>query len=547
MVTKPTPKSPKQRTMLYEDTNDLVEPSEDSQSKSKEMFVHDSTCLHSAEISPSSLQQSHQRAELPEGWKYHPNNCVGAWVAWYHGSKADPPLRHIYIDDVKHLKSKENLQNTALVMQELIAATGLTEDAITIMRKDAFADTFNKAFEKLYPNTDPRVNITSLAPTSLPTISKLWIEWFDGKPKPWGLMLAKEMPPELQGDHSNNTKLVAKLCEVAFYLGLVDAKEAVPKLSEEARNAILKPAFQAFVAQSGPTCHLTTDSLCSAAKPFLQIKLDPEFRLGGKPFFPFMSIRTMWVRWFLGQDSTTSGIPYWRFKKWHEDSVDWIQKSKRGLDMLVQSALEHRLVESVKDLEAIQDEVALVDVFERALTFFRDQFVGSIKSRIHPLMFSSSVVRYLNPTCWKQHPDFVPTSQKEKETKESLQMSLSSTVLPADKSTPCHKMWWLWFRGDKRSEFVPFRHISSLSNASKEVMKALEDLVLDESFASSINAVETWGGKALMKLFDRVFPIFVMTFDTSVQSWIQPTTMCHVVQKHMTPALWRRHPNAKQN
>ncbi|KAH9110276.1 hypothetical protein AeMF1_014857 [Aphanomyces euteiches] len=162
-------------------------------------------------------------------------------------------------------------------------------------------------------------------------------------------------------------------------------------------------------------------------------------------------------------------------------------------------------------------------------------------------MFSSSVVRYLNPTCWKQHPDFVPTSQKEKETKESLQMSLSSTVLPADKSTPCRKMWWLWFRGDKRSEFVPFRHISSLSNASKEVMKALEDLVLDESFASSINAVETWGGKALMKLFDRVFPIFVMTFDTSVQSWIQPTTMCHVVQKHMTPALWRRHPNAKQN
>ncbi|CAK4495588.1 unnamed protein product, partial [Aphanomyces euteiches] len=119
-------------------------------------------------------------------------------------------------------------------------------------------------------------------------------------------------------------------------------------------------------------------------------------------------------------------------------------------------------------------------------------------------------------------------------------------VRPADESTPCRTMWWLWFRGDERSNFVPFRRTTGQLKAPKAVMKALEELILEESLAPSLDAVEAMDDKTLTRLFEEAFLLFATTFDPSVQSWIQPATMCHVVKKHMTPALWRRHPNAGQ-
>ncbi|KAG9412233.1 hypothetical protein AC1031_015171 [Aphanomyces cochlioides] len=358
------------------------------------------------------------------------------WVAWFHGNKTDPSLRHIEINAIKHKTSQNKLRTTAKVVQKLIAATGFTEDTLENLDKEAFADMFHLAFEKLYPSKDPKVNIITLAgeetdSTSHITCFVLWMEWFGAKPKPWRVLSVKQMPSEFQEEHIGNSKFIAKLTEVAFNLGLVETKSAVAKLSDAPRKALFSLVFQAFVTQCGPDCCLTPESLCTEAKPFLKVTLDPTFRLGDKPIFPFLPLRAMWRRWFLGHDNPTHTIPYRKFYEWHEDSADWIDKTRRGIDTLIQCNL--------KALEAIQLEDELMNVFDKTFPLFRDQFVGKEMSAIHPRMFSYSLVHHLNRSCWKLHPEFVGESKKAKKPPKKESTLPPSAVLDTDKSTTCRK------------------------------------------------------------------------------------------------------------
>ncbi|CAK4629230.1 unnamed protein product [Aphanomyces euteiches] len=174
--------------------------------------------------SQTSAPNSNESVLVPEDWKYHPSNCVGTWGAWFQGNKTDPPLRHIEINAIQHKISQNKLRTTAKVVQKLIAATGFTEDMLENLDKEAFADTFHMAFEKLYPSKDPKMNIITLADeepdsTSHITCFELWMKWFGAKPKPWRVLSVKQMPSELQQEHIGNSKFIAKLSEVALIWG----------------------------------------------------------------------------------------------------------------------------------------------------------------------------------------------------------------------------------------------------------------------------------------------------------------------------------------
>ncbi|CAK4136664.1 unnamed protein product [Aphanomyces euteiches] len=469
-------------------------------------------------------------------------------------------------------------------MKELIAATGLPEDVIAEMDNSALLNTFNKAFEKLYPSKDPGGSIVYLSASNndvdmtalLPSCNELWNKWFTAKPVRWSKLTTEELPFEMQPEHDRHCKFIAKLSQIAVNLGLVESEGAVERLTNVPSKALFVQVFQAFVAQCGPKCRLTPQSSCKEAHAWLDVELDPSFRQDGKPFFPFLSIRTMWCRWYLRHKFLTNGVPYCRPNLWHKDSVDFYTKTKRSIEALVQTAVDHSIVKSNSALEAIKDEDALMKVFDQTLSIFKEQFVDEVKSRVHELMFSYTIVHHLEPSVWMQHPKFGQATSKKakKKPKVLVQPADESTatkppappvvlrpadeftrtkplappvvVRPADESTPCRTMWWLWFRGDERSNFVPFRRTTGQLKAPKAVMKALEELILEESLAPSLDAVEAMDDKTLTRLFEEAFLLFATTFDPSVQSWIQPATMCHVVKKHMTPALWRRHPNAGQ-
>ncbi|CAK4083435.1 unnamed protein product [Aphanomyces euteiches] len=394
--------------------------------------------------SQTSAPNSNESVLVPEDWKYHPSNCVGTWGAWFQGNKTDPPLRHIEINAIQHKISQNKLRTTAKVVQKLIAATGFTEDMLENLDKEAFADTFHMAFEKLYPSKDPKMNIITLADeepdsTSHITCFELWMKWFGAKPKPWRVLSVKQMPSELQQEHIGNSKFIAKLTEVALNLGLVETKSAVAKLSDAPRKALFSLAVQAFVAQCGPNCCLTPESLCTKAKPFLHVTLDPTFRLGDKPIFPFLPLRAMWRRWFFGHDNPTHTIPYRKIYEWHEDSADWVDKTRRGIDTFIQVALDNRIVQSIKALEAIQLEDELMKVFDKTFPLFRDQFVGKELSAIHPRMFSYSLVHRPSRSFWKLHPEFDGESKKAKKPRKKVSTLPPAAFRDTEKSTTCGK------------------------------------------------------------------------------------------------------------
>ncbi|KAG9412231.1 hypothetical protein AC1031_015169 [Aphanomyces cochlioides] len=225
-------------------------------------------------------------------------------------------LHRCMVDDVRDRKSKLKLEKAAIVIRELIAATGLTEDEIAAMDNPTSKKTFHRAFLQLYPAKDPGMQVIALlasrgdsSPASLPTCMELWTLWFRAPRKPWCFRGAHELPLEMQAEHSHYVLLMNKLRQIALDMGLIESKEIIKHLNHAPFKALFSPVFDSFTSQCGPSCTLTPESVCSEAVAWSQVDLAPPFRLEGAPFFPFLSMLTMWCRWFLGH-GLTHGSPF---------------------------------------------------------------------------------------------------------------------------------------------------------------------------------------------------------------------------------------------
>ncbi|KAH9058471.1 hypothetical protein Ae201684P_005814 [Aphanomyces euteiches] len=349
-----------------------------------------------------------QSAVLPIGWKYRPNNCIGAWLAWFN-------------DDVRDKKSKLQLEKTAIVIRELIAATGLTEDEIAAMDNPTSKKTFHTAFLQLHPAKDPGMHVIALfasrsdsSPASVPTCMKLWSLWFRAPRKPWCFRGVHELPLEMQAEHSQYVLLMNKLRQIALDMGLIESKDTI-KLNEAPFKALFSLVFDSFTSQCGPSCTLTPESVCSEAVAWSQVDLDVAFRLEGA-VFP-VSLDAYDVASVVLGHGLTHGSPFSLVEQWHEASMDYRSKTKLGIDVLVQIAVDHNVVESIQFLEAIQDEGKIMDVFDRSFAILKDQLLDHVKPRIYPHLLSHSVFHAMNPNAWIRSTTENESSKKKKKPK----------------------------------------------------------------------------------------------------------------------------------
>ncbi|KAH9158846.1 hypothetical protein LEN26_002687 [Aphanomyces euteiches] len=331
-----------------------------------------------------------QSAVLPIGWEYRPNNCIGAWLAWFNGTNFSPPLRHLHIDDVRDKKSKLQLEKTAIVIRELIAATGLTEDEIAAMDNPTSKKTFHNAFLRCILRKILECTLLPSLPPEATRHQPLFRHaWSCGR-SGFGLLESRGV--------SGYVLLMNKLRQIALDMGLIESKDTIKHLNEAPFKPLFSPVFDSFTSQCGPSCTLTPESVCSEAVAWSQVDLDVAFRLEGAVF-------------------PVSLDAYDVASVWHEASIDYRSKTKLGIDVLVPIAVDHNVVESIQFLEAIQDEGKIMDVFDRSFAILKDQLLDHVKPRIHPHLLSHSVFHAMNPNAWIRSTTENESSKKKKKPK----------------------------------------------------------------------------------------------------------------------------------